>query len=115
MNFHILMMILAGTLLVVGCEKPKKTAVAVHRDELPPPLTSAQQRLNQLIGVVKPGLTEEEVIHVAGEPKTVQTTPRGKTAALWQYDLGDGKLFVVRFDKSNRVASADLNNTGRAQ
>lgn len=115
MNFHILMMILASTLLVMGCEKPKKTAVAVHRDELPPPLTSAQQRLNQLTNIVKLGLTEEEVIQVAGEPKSVQTTPGGKLAALWQYDLGDGRWFVVRFDKSNRVVSADSNNTGRAQ
>ena len=109
------MMILASALLVVGCEKPKKTTVAVHQDELPPPLTPAQQRLNQLTSVVKPGLTEEEVVHVAGEPKTVQTTPGGKTAALWQYDVGDGRWFVVRFDKSNHVASADSNNTGRAQ
>ena len=115
MKLFLVMMILTGTLLLSGCEKPKKTTVAVTRSELPPPLTPAQLRLKELTSAVKPGMLEDEVVRVAGEPKTVRTTPGGKTPLVWQYDLGDGTRFDVRFDKNHHVAVAELESSSRAQ
>ena len=109
------MTLLVGTLLVVGCEKPKPTAATVHRTDLPPPLSPVQQRLKLLTDSIKPGITDDDVVRVAGEPKMAHAMPGSQTPVTWQYELGDGTWFVVRFDKHNRVSSAEPASAGRAQ
>ena len=112
----ILLVLVTGALVLTGCEKPKKTSVAaVHRAELPPPLEPAQQRLKELTSAIQLGMVDEEVVRVAGEPKSARTTPGSKTSLVWLYDLGDGTRFAVRFDKSNRVTVAELDGNSRAQ
>ena len=110
------LIMLASVLGLTGCEKPKKTTVAtVHRDELPPPLSPVQQRLKELTNAIKPGMAEEDVLRIAGEPKSARTTTGSKAPLVWLYDLGDGTRFSVRFDKSNRVTVAELDGNSRAQ
>ena len=115
MKVPILILFLTGALLLAGCEKPKKTTVAVTRSELPPPPTPAQLRLKELTRAVQPGLTDDEVVRVAGEPQSARTTGGNQTSVAWQYELGDGNRFIVRFDKSNRVTIAGLESALRAQ
>ena len=116
MKVLFVLIVLASSLVLTGCEKPKRTAVtAVHRAELPPPLSPAQQRLKELTNAIKPGKADEEVLRIAGEPKFAQITPGGKKSLVWLYDLGDGTRFSVRFDKSNRVTVAELDGNSRAQ
>ena len=112
----IVLVLLASTLVLTGCEKSKKTSVAtVYRAELPPPLSPVQQRLKELTSSIKIGMADEEVVRVVGEPKSSRTTPGSKTSLVWLYDLGDGTRFAVRFDKNNRVTVAELDGSSRAQ
>jgi len=116
MKVLFVLIVLASALVLTGCEKPKKTTgAAVHRDELPPPLSPAQQRLKELTNVIKPGMADEDVLRIAGEPKSARTTTGSKAPLVWLYDLGDGTRFSVRFDKSNRVTIAELDGNSRAQ
>ena len=116
MKVLLLLIVLTGTLGLTGCEETKKTAVvAGHRAELPPPLSPVQQRLKELTDSVKPGMADEDVLRIAGEPKSARTTPGSKTPLVWVYDLGDGIRFAVRFDKGNRVTVAELDGNMRAQ
>ena len=115
MKLPLVISLLTGVLFLAGCEKPKKAAVAVHRAELPPPLSPAQVRLNQLTSALKPGLTEDEVVRAAGEPQSARSTPGSKVSVVWQYDLGDGNRFLVRFDKNKQVTVVGLESALRAQ
>jgi|GEM_PF-2184679 len=116
MKVLFVLIVLASSLVLTGCEKPKRTAVtAVHRAELPPPLSPAQQRLKELTNAIKPGMADEDVLRIAGEPKSARTTTGSKAPLVWLYDLGDGTRFSVRFDKSNRVTVAELDGNSRAQ
>ena len=116
MKVLFVLIVLASSLVLTGCEKPKRTAVtAVHRAELPPPLSPAQQRLKELTNAIKPGMADEDVLRIAGEPKSARTTTGSKAPLVWLYDLGDGTRFSVRFDKGNRVTVAELDGNSRAQ
>jgi len=111
-------MFASPTLWGGGCGKPKEVAAPVTTTtNLVVPAATAPWllRAKELTAAIKKGMTEDEVMQVAGDPKMVKTNIGIESAATWQYDVGGGNWFNVQFDKSNRVASAALENTVKAQ
>ena len=104
----ILIAMLAGSILWIGCRKSKES---VATDELitnqvaPVVLEPWAVRAKELTVAVKIGMTDDEVVNAIGEPKMVTTAIGAQGDATWQYELGAGNWFTVQFDKSNRVTS----------
>ena len=118
MSQWILIGLVTGPLLWAGCGKPKAggTPVATATNVAAPVVVEPWLlRMKELTAAVKPTMTEDEVLQIAGDPKMVRTAIGAESAATWQYELGDGNWFIVQFDKSNRVAHAELVNAVKPQ
>ncbi len=105
---------LAALLAMMGC-KPSETAPAV-----PAPAANAipawQKRSEELAGLIKTGMTEQEVTKAAGEANRTKTiVSSGIALVVWEYDLGEHNYFKVRFDKDSRVASAKFESATLVQ
>ena len=114
----ILIVVLAGPALWIGCGKHKDAGVPgnnVTNQAAPVVLEPCELRAKELTDVIKIGMTEDEVFKAAGDPKMVRTSFGGQTAAVWQYELGGGNWFNVQFNKSNRVDSAGVENLVKSQ
>ena len=107
----ILIAMLAGSILWIGCRKSKES---VATNELvtnqvvpvvPVVLEPWAVRAKELTAAVKIGMTDDEVVNAVGEPKMVTSAIGAQGDATWQYELGAGNWFTVQFDKSNRVTS----------
>jgi len=104
----ILIAMLAGSILWVGCRKSKESVATkdlVTNQVAPVVLEPWVVRAKELTATVKIGMTDDEVVNAIGEPKMVTTAIGAQGDATWQYELGAGNWFTVQFDKSNRVTS----------
>ncbi|MEI8314575.1 MAG: hypothetical protein WCG79_03890 [Verrucomicrobiota bacterium] len=112
------MALLTGSTLWVGCGKSQDGAVAGNHTTNQTALVELEPwelRAKELTAAVKPGMTEDEVIAVAGDPKMVRTAFGGKTGDTWQYELGSGNWFNVQFNKNKRVDGAGLEGLVKPQ
>ena len=116
MKLFIVAAMVTGAVLLAGCGKPKPTPVAEEpHATVPAAVDPAQKRAQELSRALKAGMTEADVARVAGEPKITQTASGSRTPVTWKYELSEGIWFVVRFDKSNLVTVAELENGLRIQ
>ena len=114
---------LTGSLLWVSCGKPKEVAAPAEPTtnksalgaSVPVALEPWIAKAKELTADIKPGMTEDDVLKLVGDPTMVKTAIGVQGEAVWQYDLGSGNWFTVQFDKSNRVASAGLVNPIKPQ
>lgn len=108
----LLLAMLAGSVFGVGCGKPKEVAAPVvdhaTNQAAPVALEPWELRAKELFAAIKTGMSEDEVVKVAGDPKMVKTAFGVHTGGTWQYELGDGNWLTIQFDKSNRVDTAGL-------
>ena len=114
----ILIMLLAGSALWAGCGKRKDGATSktpATNQTVLVELEPWEVRAKELKGIIKDGMSEDEVFTAAGDPKMVRTSFGDNTAATWQYELGAGNWFNVQFNKSNRVDSAGLESLVKPQ
>ena len=104
--------VLTGAVVGIGCGKPKATTAPgvnhATNGAAPVALDPWELRANELVAAIKTGMTEDEVVKVAGDPKMVKTAIGLHSGGTWQYELGDGNWLTVQFDKSNRVDTAGL-------
>jgi len=108
--------ILATALLLVGCKKPDAEPSPAPLVATPAPVSAWKKQLDEMSAAIKVGMTEEEVVKVVGEPNRTKTLVDGGNAMVrWEYDLGASDHFIIRFDKSSRVASARLANAVQVQ
>ena len=108
MKHLILIAILAGSALWVGCRKSKESVATnelVTNQVAPVVLEPWAVRAKEFTAAVKIGMTDDEVVNAIGDPKMVTTAIGAQGDATWQYELGGGNWFTVQFDKSNRVTS----------
>lgn len=101
-------------LALVGCEKPAP-APPVKPLEVKP-LENWQKRREELKRLIKPGMTPDEVVKAAGEPRQTKSRINADPGkALWEYELGESRYFMVRFGADGRVIRADFDNEIRIQ
>lgn len=98
--------------LLLGCGDPP---APVGERAAPPAPEPWRARYAELQRVIQIGMTEAEVLRVAGEPSRSKTFVGAEATTVWEYDMGAGARFKVRFDQSNRVARAEFNTQVKVQ
>jgi hypothetical protein len=89
-----------GLLLDQEFEQLKEKADAIRADDFPP-----QEKARQLLKLVKPGLTPEQVQRILGEKSDRLLIPNREGG--WRELVLDDAI-VVSFDKDGRVAKASV-------
>jgi hypothetical protein len=59
---------------------------------------------------IKPGMTQKEVLAVAGQPTEQKTIMSGEIVEVWQYEVAPRIYLKVRFNRSDRVINTQLDS-----
>ena len=99
---HIFLAVIAA--LLFGCDsKPKEN-----------PSTSEEAwraAAAKLETAIKPGMTQKEVLAVAGQPTEQKTIISGDVAEVWHYEVTPRVYLKVQFNRNGRVINTQLDST----
>ena len=119
MNVKPLLTSLATCLILCGCgkqqsaptngkESPQQTS---EKEKTPPPINALVQswesERDRLDGLVKVGMTEDEVTKLIGEPKRSRSIVGVTTLVTWEYNLSQNRQYRVRFDGRGKVIGTE--------
>ena len=114
-RFWMMIVLATGWITFSGCHKGKtshETVAPATHPAGPVALEPWQKRLQELTTAVKPGMTEDAVTQVAGDPKWTSMTLGGAITSTWSYELGNGDVFLVRFDRNHHVVATEQKGGG---
>jgi hypothetical protein len=106
MNLSRLVVVLLVSL--AACQRSETPTGAESTPNAPAALAEWQVKLAKYEKLIKPGLSEAEVVQLIGEPFHAVGVVGSRGGNRWEYDLGESRKFRVIFDQNNRVARAEL-------